>query len=415
MRSRQNQARSQRERSASLLGALMLVVSFCFLSATSGKAQSPLVAIETVPVGDAGNLADTNGYGSVAYDYRIAKFEVTISQYVAFLNAVASAQGSRSPTIWGAVTQLWHIAMQQEANVAGVARSGSGSAQDPYVYSVMGEGARPVAFVSWFAAARFANWINNGATSSSDTESGAYELNGMSSGNTGITRTPTARWWIPNENEWYKAAYYKGGGTNTGYWLYPTSSDQAPGNTLGDLANQANYKVGGTFSATQSSSYLSSANYLSPIGAFKASSAPYGTFDQAGNLREWLEATFISPSNYSYAAWRGGDWNSLAQELRSSARDGGDAHFIGSQIGFRLAGASQPKNLLTNGSFEQPDVLTGATKSTDGWITYGNGYSVNGPSDGFKGWSVTSGEIDVQTWREDIEADYQAWKKANNK
>jgi hypothetical protein len=27
----------------------------------------------------------------------------------------------------------------------------------------------------------------------------------------------------------------------------------------------------------------------------------------------------------------------------------------------------------------------------------------------------TSGEIDVQTWREDIEADYQAWKKANNK
>ena len=27
----------------------------------------------------------------------------------------------------------------------------------------------------------------------------------------------------------------------------------------------------------------------------------------------------------------------------------------------------------------------------------------------------TSGEIDVPTWREDIEADYQAWKKANNK
>jgi regulator of RNase E activity RraA len=27
----------------------------------------------------------------------------------------------------------------------------------------------------------------------------------------------------------------------------------------------------------------------------------------------------------------------------------------------------------------------------------------------------TSGEIDVPNWREDIEADYQAWKKANNK
>ena len=27
----------------------------------------------------------------------------------------------------------------------------------------------------------------------------------------------------------------------------------------------------------------------------------------------------------------------------------------------------------------------------------------------------TSGEIDVQTWREDIEADFQQWKKANKK
>jgi hypothetical protein len=27
----------------------------------------------------------------------------------------------------------------------------------------------------------------------------------------------------------------------------------------------------------------------------------------------------------------------------------------------------------------------------------------------------TSGEIDVPTWRDDIEADYTAWKKANKK
>jgi hypothetical protein len=27
----------------------------------------------------------------------------------------------------------------------------------------------------------------------------------------------------------------------------------------------------------------------------------------------------------------------------------------------------------------------------------------------------TSGEIDVPTWREDIEADFMAWRKANKK
>lgn len=59
------------------------------------------------------------------------------------------------------------------------------------------------------------------------------------------------------------------------------------------------------------------------------------------------------------------------------------------------AASDQPINLLINGSFEQPDVLTNATKSTDAWITYGNGYSLNGPRDGFAGWSVTRGEIDV--------------------
>ena len=47
-----------------------------------------------------------------------------------------------------------------------------------------------------------------------------------------ITRNAGATYFIPSENEWYKAAYYKGGGTNAGYWLYPTKSNTAPSNVL---------------------------------------------------------------------------------------------------------------------------------------------------------------------------------------
>ena len=56
------------------------------------QTASALVTIETVPVGNAGNAADTTGYGAVAYDYALGKYEVTLNQYSEFLNAVAGAQ-----------------------------------------------------------------------------------------------------------------------------------------------------------------------------------------------------------------------------------------------------------------------------------------------------------------------------------
>ena len=51
---------------------------------------SALITVETVPVGNAGNTADTfPRLGAVGYDYSIGKYEVTLNQYTAFLNAVA--------------------------------------------------------------------------------------------------------------------------------------------------------------------------------------------------------------------------------------------------------------------------------------------------------------------------------------
>ena len=46
--------------------------------------------IETVPVRNVGNTADTTGYGGVSYEYSIGKYEVTAGQYTELLSAVAA-------------------------------------------------------------------------------------------------------------------------------------------------------------------------------------------------------------------------------------------------------------------------------------------------------------------------------------
>lgn len=283
-------------------------------------------------MGHPGNAADPKtGYGSVAYEFNIGKYEVTIGQYAAFLNSVARTNTNSY------IVDLWYVEMMNDLNVAGISRSGSGTPADPFNYSVIAGGNRPIAYVSWFNAARFANWMNNGATNGADTETGAYTLNGATNG-VGFTKNPGATWWIPSEDEWYKAAYYKGGGTTSGYWDYPTRSDTAPGNTVGEATKQANY-YNVVYSVTQSSDYSETQNYVTDAGAFSGSASSYGTFDQGGNVAEWNDAVIDS----SRTLLRGGFWKGGAEYLRSSLRDGQDPARRRDSSGFRLASvASAP-------------------------------------------------------------------------
>ena len=104
-----------------------------------------------------------------------------------------------------------------------------------------------------------------------------------------ITRNPWASYVIPTENEWYKAAFYKGGGTNAGYWTYQTQSNTAPSNAMNSAGtNNANYEPG--------FSYTDPTNLKTPVGYFAASPGPYGTFDMAGDNYQWNEAILINSS-----------------------------------------------------------------------------------------------------------------------
>ncbi len=304
---------------------VVAVLSAACTLATPSKAQ-PLVALDMVTVGDAGNAPDSTGYGAVEYAFAIGKYEVTIGQYAAFLNSVASVTSDSY------IVNLWVPDMTTNLNIAGISRSGSGTLANPYRYAVIGSGNRPITYVNWFGAARFANWMHNGATNGASTETGAYTLNGATTGT--FFRNADALWWIPRETEWYKAAYYKGGGTNAGYWKFPTQSDGPPGNTIGGETNQANYPILGVYSVTQSADYSSTQNYLTDAGVFSSSVSAYGTYDQGGNVWEWNDA-YIPTFFASERGLRGGSWNGSGPG--SGGRDHDDPAFRFAGVGFRMA------------------------------------------------------------------------------
>jgi sulfatase modifying factor 1 len=289
-----------------------------------------VIIIDWVTVGNPGNTGRTQTYdqggtltfGTVDYEFRIAKHLVTIEQYTVFLNAVAKSDPY----------SLYDENMATNLNVAGISQSGdSGS----FNYSFVGfSGNKPITYVSWFDAARFANWMHNGQGSGS-TETGAYTLvDGQTSG-VAPAKNPGARFSIPTEDEWYKAAYYspvKGGAGSPGYYTYATQSDSAPGNVVGSGTNQANY-FNGVFSVTQSANSNLFQNYLTDVGAFTNSASYYGTFDQSGNVGEWNDLTGAAGS---LRGFRGGNWLLGASFLSSADRNEADASAAGSGAGFRL-------------------------------------------------------------------------------
>src|SRR5262249_45501879 len=101
---------------------------------------------------------------------------------------------------------------------------------------------------------------------------------------------PGARFFIPTENEWYKAAYHKNDGVTGNYWNYPTASDGLAGNTLPDIGNQANFYGSFGENILGNGGYTIDSPFYRPnVGEFANSASPYGTFDQGGNVWEWNE------------------------------------------------------------------------------------------------------------------------------
>ncbi len=318
------------------------------LAAAAVTAQADTVNMTMVTVGDPGNVADTNQHsggdnptGEVDYIYQIGKYDVTNNQYATFLNAVATS---------GDPYGLWNSSMQSDAN-GGIDCTGSG----PYTYAVkVGQGNQPVVDVSFYDAVRFVNWLSNGQPTAPEgngtTETGTYLITNGGN-NSGTVAIPSAaqravwaasntgvQWLLPSENEWYKAAYYVGGGTNAGYWTYPTCSNTAPiSQAPPGGTNSANFDgVGTGFAFTGSSTYSATFDYLTDVGAYSDTVSPYGAYDMGGDVWQWNEADINGDG--STRGIRGGSFDNDAVRLASTYdTDIGYAADEFDDTGFRVA------------------------------------------------------------------------------
>jgi formylglycine-generating enzyme required for sulfatase activity len=282
----------------------MKIKSILTIAATAAliTSASASVTIDYVSVGNAGNAADSTGYGAVAYAYQIGKYEVTNAQYGAFLNAKGA---SNSGAIYN-------------SSMTGTGITQTGSSGN-FSYSVTsGFENKPVVYVSWFDAARFTNWLHNGQGTGS-METGAYNLVDATTGI--ISVNPGAKAWIPTEDEWYKAAYYSA--ANTSYSLYPNGQ-----NTITSADANYSFGVGST----------------TDVGSYSGDGSSYGTFDQGGNVWEWNDAVISGSSR----GLRGGSFYNFGSSLRSSGRYNSAPSFeLDGGVGFRVASVPEPTSLLS--------------------------------------------------------------------
>lgn len=280
-------------------------------------------------VGSPGNASDTNDgddetpgiqhFGAVDHVYAISTYDVTVSQYVEFLNA--KVPSGNDPLA------LYNSSMG--GPYGGIKFTAAAPTGTKYS-AIPGRENHPANWVSWLDAVRFANWMNNGQGNGS-TETGAYTLQGgtaIPSNYKTITRSPSATIVLPSEDEWYKAAYYNPA-TNS-YYLHPTSSNSAPiGSAPTAVPNRANISPGGP-------------NDLTDVGAYSGTTSPIGALDMAGNVVQYNETTFVNALGQVSHGIRGQPFNVAPGSGTQSSIRPSDAGVDEFMIGFRLVMVPEP-------------------------------------------------------------------------
>lgn len=302
-----------------ILPLLALSASAAFLSGN--------ITVPMTDIGNPGNPADstaTGNWGAVSYSYRISTYEITNSQYAAFLNAVAATD-----------THGLHDNRMNSTTNGGITQNGTSGS---FSYTVnSGFANKPVNYVTFWDAARFANWMTNGQPTGSQglgtTEDGMYFLNGATTppDPSTVTRNTSAfqagGYAIPSEDEWHKAAFYD---PSNGYWDYATQSNIAP-NAIGPNNTDPN-----------SANYAGAVGTLTDFGAYALASSFYGTFDQNGNVWEWMDNP--TGGTGTARAWRGGGFLATtdATDLVAGTRFPLSTTVASENGGFRLVTVPEP-------------------------------------------------------------------------
>lgn len=278
----------------------------------------------------------TTPYGAVATPYKIGTYEVTNSQYAAFLNTV-DVSGTNP---FG----IYNSSMGSDDLSAGISFVGGNADGSKYVVK-SGFDNKPVTYVNWISAARFINWMENDFTSNPDLlNSGAYTLTTSATATTVVARNPGARNFLPTASEWMKAAFYD---PNTSQWMtYATFSNTDPTATITtSTSSSPNVTQPNTanFGGNVSNGGVPISNSTTIVGQYAATVTGFGLYDTYGNVGEFTESSEPGSAGFFIlggSTWRvpvdaAGNWNNnTIYELSVNTSS--------ASMGFRVAAVPEP-------------------------------------------------------------------------
>ena len=256
--------------------------------------------MEFIKIGCPGNRPDRILHGCVPYEYEIARCQLSNAEWCEFLNAVEE-KCERCERLG-----LWHKDMMTGV-LGGINRTIEQSNNRAIFSCKPGWEKKPVVYVDYLSLCRYCNWLTSG-----DIERGSYDLTGGKP-----RRIVGAKYFLPNDAEWYKAAYYDP--KTRRYWPYPTQG-------------RANYEKGDELA--EGPPY-----YFADVDAYADSPSPWGVLQMGGNAWEMLEDVRCEKWSNTY---RGGSFGytetGLSKMNIDSSPYGSRCYVFGARIARMEAG-----------------------------------------------------------------------------
>jgi formylglycine-generating enzyme required for sulfatase activity len=350
------------------VAALTLLAGLALAAGAVAAPKPAVLTLTTAKVGDPGNPSVSivpfedaayanceaapvtkkgcQAVGGVSYPFQIGKLEVTVAQWVAFLNT-ADPAGRNRRNLYSSTESGEAWPRFGQIDFRAKARPGR-----HYSLAAPEWADKPYGFANFLRAARFANSLYNGTVISKKasnagsyryvtyrvrlsrkTENGMYDIRVRK-----MTREHKRDFVIPSQDEWIEAAYFDP--ASNSYWKYPTNpgvfgdgNATAPAPTELDATNgnvlNASTQPLANYHFTEKEKELAAPYWcpsnqtpeacatVNPFGldpetyakAFQGSlstvgqaltPSPWGTLDQGGNAVEWTD-TIAPPRSGSRA------------------------------------------------------------------------------------------------------------------
>lgn len=252
--------------------------------------------IDFVKISDINNEAEIiNDMGSVSYEFNISKYLITNEQFLPFLRDVKN--------------NFFDYANFYDE------RCGIGwDKKELYIKDDFDN--RPIAFINLEVGKAFCNYLYNLENKLDPSVESCYKLNSNH-------RILNKGYFLPNLNEWHKAAFYNGKTYND----YPIADNFNPIYSYAEDGKVLN-KDNDTVNFNNTYDYKNYNGFISNVGEV-GSCSQYGVYDMAGNLYDLLldEVPYLA----------GGSWHSWRTSLnkRKYLKYNPNIHF-GATIGLRI-------------------------------------------------------------------------------